>query len=342
MSLRQSIHQSQPQSRRVCSVRYATHLYYFRFLSELGDPAVNSYCMVINGVPIADQYAEAFEMFACRAIVTAAKPAWALAAGQSVSGFATSIIRCDVEAAIERTLGGRETPDGRPGVSVLFFARTAEGLAQAVTRRVGQCVLTCATTACFNGLPNSPVVFGGGAALSLFGDGHQQRVEAHGRSCWSIPVMDGDFICEDEFSIVRGVAGGNFIIMGIDQGITLAAAEAAAHAARAVPDVILPFPLGIVRSGSKVGSQYSGLGASTNHQFCPTLRAIINDSMLPDQSECAYEIVIDGLTRDAVANAMRAGIHAACLPGVREITAGNYGGKLGELRLPLREILREN
>ena len=297
--------------------------------------------MTFGEVPIADAYAEAFDMVACRVIVTAASPRWALAAAQAATGFATSIIRCDVEAGIERELIDAETPDGRPGVSMLFFARTFEKLAQSVIHRIGQGVLTCATTACFNGLSkaeDSNIRVGEG--LSCFGDGFQTLSLENDHLHWIIPVMDGQFLCEDEFGTTPAIGGGNFLILAGDLSVALAAAEAAANAARAMPDVILPFPLGVVRSGSKVGSQYPGLGASINHRYCPTLRDKIEDSALPLNCNAVYEIVIDGLTHDAVANAMRAGIQAACIPGVLGITAGNYEGKLGPHKFHLRELMK--
>src|SRR5213593_3255432 len=107
----------------------------------------------INSIPIDDTFAEAFPMTAARLIVTAETPNWALTAGQVATGFASSVIGCDVEAGIEQALTPEETPDGRPGVSLLYFAFSRDALQKAAISRVGQCVLTCATTACYNGLP---------------------------------------------------------------------------------------------------------------------------------------------------------------------------------------------
>jgi formylmethanofuran--tetrahydromethanopterin N-formyltransferase len=296
--------------------------------------------MTINDVPITDQFAEAFGMVACRVIVTAASAKWAHIAATEAIGYGTSIIGCDAEAGIERELEPSETPDGRPGVSLLYFSLNLDALAQAVAKRVGQCVLTCATTACFNGLPKVPgQTFRVGGRLRWFGDGYQTSKVLDDRRFWRIPMMDGEFTCEDEFGTTRGIAGGNFLILGETQASALVAAEAAVEAARQVRDMILPFPGGIVRSGSKVGSKYRPLKASTNHAYCPTLRGAINDSALPDSVNAVYEIVIDGLSPEAVIAAMRAGIHAACRPGVIGITAGNYGGKLGPHKIYLHEIL---
>ncbi len=293
----------------------------------------------INGIPIEDTFAEAFPMTAARLIVTAGSPAWAQIAGQVASGYASSVIGCDAEAGIERTLLPEETPDGRPGVSLLLFAFNRDALQKAVVNRVGQCILTCPTTACYNGLPivkDKTIVVGGN--LRFFGDGHQFSKKLEGRRFWRLPVMEGEFTCEDVFGTIKGVAGGNILILAASQAEGLAAAEAAVLAMRAVPGVILPFPGGIVRSGSKVGSKYKKLRASTNDAFCPTLRGVVQ-SALPENVQAVYEIVIDGLDLAAVEQAMRVGVHAAGRPGVLRISAGNYGGNLGPFHMHLHKIL---
>jgi formylmethanofuran--tetrahydromethanopterin N-formyltransferase len=293
---------------------------------------------VINQVPIEDTFAEAFPMTALRLIITAANPQWALTAGQVTTGYASSVIGCDAEAAIERTLTADETPDGRPGVSVLLFGFSRDALQKAAINRVGQCVLTCPTTACYNGLPvvkDKAVRIGGN--LRFFGDGFQFSKKLDGRRYWRLPVMDGEFLCEDLFGTTKGVAGGNFLILAASQDDGLRAAEAAVAAIRAVRGVIMPFPGGIVRSGSKVGSRYKKLRASTNDAYCPTLRGHV-ESALPDGANAVYEIVIDGLDQAAVEEAMRSGIRAACVPGVLRITAGNYGGNLGPFHLHLHRL----
>ncbi len=294
-----------------------------------------------NGVEIVDTFAEAFPITCARVIITAISAAWAQIAATVMTGNATSVIACDVEAAIERELSVDETPDGRPGVAVLVFAFNRDELGKALAGRVGQGVLTCPTTACYNGIDGVPkekqVSVGG--QLRFFGDTHQSSKKLAGRRLWRIPVMDGEFLCEDRFGTVKGVAGGNLLICGVDQAAALSAAEHAASAIRRLPDVIHPFPGGIVRSGSKVGSRYKKLRASTNDAYCPTLRAIVK-SELPANAGAVYEIVIDGLSPEAVRAAMRAGLHAACATsGVVQVTAGNYGGKLGPFHFHLRELL---
>jgi formylmethanofuran--tetrahydromethanopterin N-formyltransferase len=295
--------------------------------------------LVINDVPIEDTFAEAFPMTAARLVVTAETPAWAQTAGQVTTGYASSVIGCDAEAGIERTLSADETPDGRPGVSLLLFAFSRDALQKALVNRVGQCVLTCPTTACYNGLPlvkDKNVRVGGN--LRFFGDTFQFSKKLEGRRYWRIPVMDGEFLCEDWFGTIKGVAGGNFLIAGASQGEALAAAEAAVAAIRAIPGVICPFPGGVVRSGSKVGSRYKKLRASTNDAYCPSLRGLVT-SALPEGANAVYEIVIDGTDLPLVEEATRVGVRAACRPGVLRITAGNYGGKLGPFHLHLHRLL---
>ena len=295
--------------------------------------------LTINSVAIEDTFAEAFPMTAARLLVTAETPGWARIAGQTATGYAASVIGCDAEAGIERELSPDETPDGRPGVSLLFFAFSRDALQKAAVNRVAQCVLTCATTACYNGLAGDPgktIRIGG--SLRFFGDGWQISKLLDGKRYWRVPTMDGEFLCEDVFGTVKGVAGGNFLILGESRAAALTAAEAAVDEIRKVPGVILPFPGGVVRSGSKVGSKYKTLRASTNDAYCPTLRGSVK-SELPDGVNAVYEIVIDGLDLPAVEEATRVGVRVACRPGVVKITAGNYGGKLGPFHLHLHKLL---
>jgi formylmethanofuran--tetrahydromethanopterin N-formyltransferase len=305
-------------------------------------PVMQAECchlLVINGVPVEDTFAEAFPMTACRLVVTAETSAWAQTAGRVTTGYAASVIGCDAEAGIERILSPDETPDGRPGVSLLLFAFNRDALQKAVVNRVGQCVLTCPTTSCFNGLPVvKEKALRVGGTLRFFGDTFQFSKKLENRRFWRLPVMDGEFVCEDYFGTVKGVAGGNFLIMGSTQTAALAAAEAAVEAMRTIPGVIMPFPGGVVRSGSKVGSRYKKLRASTNDAYCPTLRSMVKTA-LPAGANAVYEIVLDGLDLASVEEATRIGVQAACREGVLGITAGNYGGKLGPFHLHLHKLL---
>ncbi len=296
--------------------------------------------MELNGVPVADTFAEAFPMTAARLVITAVSPEWARTAAVAATGYAASVIGCDAEAGIERELSPADTPDGRPGVSVLLFAFSRDALQKALMNRVAQCVLTCATTAAFNGLAgDAGKTIQVGGHLRYFGDGWQISKLVNGVRYWRIPTMDGEFVCEDTFGTVKGVAGGNLIFLGDTQANTLAAAERAVTAMRRLPGVILPFPGGVVRSGSKVGSKYKALRASTNEAYCPTLRGVVK-SELPDGAHAVYEVVVDGLTLADVEAAMRAGMTAAADgPGLTRITAGNYGGKLGPHHIHLRKLL---
>ena len=295
----------------------------------------------LNDVEIVDTFAEAFPIKATRLIITAINERWAMTAASVLCGNATSVIACDVEAAIERSIPASETPDGRPGVAVLVFAFTLDGLGKSVQGRVGQCILTCPTTACYNGIESCPkekrIRVGG--AIRYFGDGFQKAKKLDDRRYWRIPVMDGEFLCEDWFGTITGVAGGNLLICGTNSQAALLATESAVEAMRAEPDIALPFPGGMVRSGSKVGSKYAKLKASTNDAYCPTLQGVTK-SELPKACNAVYEIVIDGLSFDAVQSAMKRGLHAAAaMPDILRITAGNYGGKLGKHHFHLRDLL---
>jgi formylmethanofuran--tetrahydromethanopterin N-formyltransferase len=296
--------------------------------------------MIVNGVAIEDTFAEAFGMRATRLLLTADTAPWARIAAENLTGFATSVIGCGCEAGIERVLAPEETPDGRPGVSVLIFAVNSAELAKQVSTRVGQSVLTSPGSACYSGL-DAPEFIPVGKNLRYFGDGFQLSKQILGRRYWRVPVMDGEFLVEETVGMVRAVGGGNLIVLGTTRAEVLRATEHAVSAMRKLPNVILPFPGGIVRSGSKVGSRYKGLIASTNHAYCPTLKGLVA-SRLEAGTECVLEIVIDGLTADDVAAAMRAGIAALCevgaAGGVHAISAGNYGGKLGPFHFHLREL----
>jgi formylmethanofuran--tetrahydromethanopterin N-formyltransferase len=298
--------------------------------------------MLRNGVEIDDTFAEAFPMKGTRLVITAHNPTWAMHAAVAATGFATSVIACGAEAGIERPLAPSETPDGRPGVAILLFAVSTKELTKQIERRVGQCVLTCPSTAIFRGLEaGEPVALG--RNLRFFGDGWQMSKMIDGTRYWRVPVMDGEFVAEETAPMVKAVGGGNLLLLARDTGAALAAAEACAAAMRAVPGVALPFPGGVVRSGSKVGSKYSALPASTNHAYCPALRGLVADSALDERVGSVLELVIDGLTEADVAAAMRAGLKAVialgAAGGMVRISAGNYGGKLGPFHFKLHPLL---
>lgn len=289
---------------------------------------------------IDDTFAEAFPMIGTRIIITAFDRELANVAATELCGNASSVIGCDAEAGIEKQIDEHDTPDGRAGVAVLAFAFNRGLLEKAVTKRIGQNVLTCPTTACFNGLTCSDkekrIKVGG--QLRYFGDGYQSSKKLGDQRFWRIPVMDGEFLCEEMFGTIKGVGGGNLLICGSSQLDTLHAARAAASEINKLPDVILPFPAGIVRSGSKVGSKYPDLKASTNDKWCPTLKGL-TESDLSDEEQAVYEIVIDGLSANAVAQAMQVGMDIlSASPGILRISAGNYGGKLGPHHFHLQRL----
>jgi len=282
-------------------------------------------------------------MRAARVVITARTPRWARTAAESMTGFATSVIGCKIEAGIEQELTPDATPDGRPGAAVLVFGFDAEALGKRLVERIGQTVLTCPTTACFDGLPNAAdrVVVGG--VLRHFGDRFQSSKSLNGTRYWRIPVMDGEFLVQERFGVQKAIGGGNFLILANDEASALGAAEAATGAMRGMRGVILPFPGGVVRSGSKVGAKhYKQMIASTNDAYCPTLRGRSGvESALPDGVNAVLEIVIDGLDRASIERALAAGIDAACRPGVVAIAAGNYGGKLGKHHFPLHALFAQ-
>lgn len=295
----------------------------------------------INGVEIENTFAEAFTMKATRIIITAINYKWAHYAANTMVGFATSVIGCGVEAGIERQYKPSETPDGRPGISVLLFAMSTKDLSVQLTRRVAQCVLTCPTSAVFAGIEGEEKI-ALGYYVRYFGDSYQTSKLIGDKRYWRIPVMDGEFICEDYSAVVPAIGGGNFLIFAHSLSQALQACEAAIDSISNLSNLIMPFPGGGVRSGSKVGSRYKGLSASTHEQYCPTLKGMTSTKLRPDTG-AVMEIVIDALEVQDIIDAMRVGIHAVCELGLSEgittITAGNYGGQLGKYQFHLWEIM---
>jgi formylmethanofuran--tetrahydromethanopterin N-formyltransferase len=292
--------------------------------------------MRIGPTEILDTHAEAFAAWYARLIISAADEYWLDAALRALTGYGTSVIGCDAEVGVEQFLSSSQSPDGRPAAAVLSFAFNKKKLSTAVGNRVGQCVLTCPTTACFNGLSDAAETTPLGDYLRFFGDGYEIRESHH----WRIPVMDGEFNVDRTAGVAIGVAGGNLILQAESRETGLAAARRAAAAVESLAGVFTPFPGGVCRSSSKVGSKYKGLVASTHDDFCPTLRDRV-PSQLVVGAQCAYEIVIDGVDRQSVAAAMRAAILAAAGDGVLAIGAGNYGGKLGQIAIRLHELVAD-
>ena len=293
--------------------------------------------MKIGSTYIEDTFAEAFGMRYTRLIVTAQDEYWLDAAVREFTGYSASVIACDAEAGLEQGVSIDQTADGRLGVALLAFGFSSDALAKAISNRTGQCLMTCPTTAVFDGLPSAAERIPLGKHIRFFGDGFQKSKKLGSQRYWRIPVMDGEFLIEETLGVMKGVAGGNIILQGVNQQAALAGARRAAESIADMAGVITPFPGGVVRSGSKVGSRYKALKASTSHAFCPTLRGRV-ESNLHDEANCAYEIVIDGVDEPTVARAMSAVIHAAAGDGIVAISAGNYGGKLGKFHFHLRQM----
>jgi formylmethanofuran--tetrahydromethanopterin N-formyltransferase len=266
-----------------------------------------------------------------------------------VTGYGTSGIGCDAEAGIDVLIPAEKTLDKRPGVALMFFVTDKKKMSDVMLHRVGQCILTCPTTACFDVIngslePEKEFEIKTGFFLKFFGDKYEEKVDGvYAFPVWKIPIMAGEFIVQNTLKVGKGIAGGNFLIIGKDQNSVLEAAEKAIEAIKDLENVIAPFPGGIVPSGSKVGTQYEnipGLFATTNHAYCPTLRTKVQDTKLREGDGCVLEIVLDGATEDVIKNAIRLGIEAAVkIPGVNRISAGNYGGKLGKFQYRLHDIL---
>jgi formylmethanofuran--tetrahydromethanopterin N-formyltransferase len=294
-----------------------------------------------NVCEIVDTFAEMFPLWAGRVLITAENEKWALTAAEVATGFATSVIMSPAEAGIEGVVPGDKTPDNRLGVLIQIYNRNRFDLKNQMILRIGQCVMTCPTTSAFDAMSNAKRKLKIGRSIRFFGDGFQRKGLVGNRKVWRIPVMEGEFIVEDSFGVTEAVAGGNFLIMAKDKVSGLVAAEEAVKAIKSkASEVILPFPGGICRSGSKAGSLKYKLKASTNHPFCPQLRKVVSDSQLPESVNCVYEIVINGLTVGAIKRAMGEGIKAAAgVSGVVRISAGNYGGKLGPYKAFLKEVL---
>jgi len=300
--------------------------------------------MKLNEVEIEDTYSEGFGSYFTRILVTAHDKKRLDMAAQVATGFATSVIHCPCEASIDCYIPPEKTPDKRPGIMLMFFVGDKEKVEKVLLDRVGQCILTAATTSVFDGFsqsldPEKEFSIKTGFKLRFFGDKFEEKVDNFPFPAWKVPCFDGDFYIQESFKVGKG-AGGNFILFANDKIAALKAASKAGEAIRNVSNVIAPFPGGFVRSGSKVGSNYSFLSASTNEVFCPSLKDKIENSQLKPEEKAGYEIVLDGATEESVKKGMKEGIKAAVqIPGVTRITAGNYGGKLGKFQYRLHKIL---
>lgn len=293
-------------------------------------------------VRIRETFAEAFSAYFARILITALNEKWALIAAQTTTGFGSSLIMCPSEAGIECFIPPERSLDGRPGYIVQIWHPKKSELVTQVLKRISQCAMTCPTTAVFNALEGQEKVPIGGK-IRYFGDGFEKEGKVANRRVWRVPVMEGEFVIEHEFEITKGVAGGNIIILGSSQEAAMKGAEEAVSAIGKIEGVILPFPGGICRCGSKVGSKTYKIIASTNEAYCPTLRDIIEKSLVPDDAKSAYEIVINGINLDCVKRAMKVGIETASrVEGIVEISAANFEGKLGLYKIYLQELIDQS
>jgi formylmethanofuran--tetrahydromethanopterin N-formyltransferase len=304
------------------------------------DSSYEGYSMELNGVEIEDTFAEAFPIKIARVLITGATKKWALIAATEATGFGTSVIHCPAEGGIEKVIGGDETPDGRPGVYIQICTFGYKNLEAQLMARLGDCVLPAPTAHMYNGLPDAEKQIDTGNKLRYFGDGMETLEEIGGRKVYRIPMMEGDFITELNIGAVEGIAGGNFFILAENQMAALVAAEAAVDAIALVDGVITPFPGGIVASGSKTGANnYKFLKATSNEKFSPSIKNKVEGSNVPADVNGIYEIVINGLNDKVISQAMLAGIKAAVkIPGVKKISAGNFGGTLGPYKFYLKDL----
>lgn len=293
--------------------------------------------MEINGVEIEDTFAESFTSTYSRLLITAVNEKWARIAAMHATGYGTSLIGCSAEAGIEGLLDETKTPDGRPGYVIQLWT-SKKRMMDELLGRIGQCILTAPTTAVFN-YCESDERLDAGHKMRFFGDGFELSSVVDDRDVTVIPIMGGEFVIEKEFGVAEGVAGGNFIILANSVESALEAAESAVQAIDKVEGVITPFPGGICASGSKVGSnKYRFMHACTNELYCPTISETVEGTLVKG-AESVLEIVIDGTSEERVREAMKKGIEAACkIEGVKGITAGSYGGTLGNVHIYLRKL----
>jgi len=290
---------------------------------------------------VEDTYAEAFRSLYVEFLITARDLTWVEQAVNAVTGNASSTILCDCEAGLDRYVGpGADesfaTPDGRPGAIVqLHVPRFRKDRVTALERsalvRISQNVLTCPTACCFN-LIDAETFYRMGRKVAFFGDGFQRRVIEFGRKMWWIPTLGGDFLLDRRLGYADGLMGGNLWFLGQDTDAALQAAMRGVDAVRQSPGVVTPFPGGIAGSGSKAGSRYRFSIASTYEKFCPQLR---NDPRaecaLPPGVNSVMEIIMNGRSLADIQRATQSAIAAAVdTPGLIQISAGNYGGRIGK------------
>ena len=307
--------------------------------------------MKINNVEIKDTFAEGFSLYGSRVLITAKTLELARAAVVKVTGFATSTISCDCEAGIDSIIPESKTPDGRPGISVIFCVQGKKKMDDVLLNRIGQCILTAPTTACYDWFPEDIVSektfeVKTGFKLKFFGDGYEEKeiINFNGKeiTTWKVPVMDGWFVIQSTIKVTKIAGGGNLLMFADTLDNALNAIKKAVEKMNEVDGIVTPFPYGVARSPSKMGSKKYAkfLSASTNDPESPVLKDKIENSRVPNGANAGYEFVINGFDKARVEKAMKIAIETMVQePGVIEITAANYDGKLGKIFYNLKEIM---
>jgi formylmethanofuran--tetrahydromethanopterin N-formyltransferase len=301
---------------------------------------------MVAKIEIEDTYAEAFTGIFCRLIVTA-DDAQTLRSAAEDSTATPSVVIGRVEGGIEKWLSEKETPDQRKGAILQFWggidrkASLADSLKKFETElsyRIRQDILVKPFTAVFDALPNAEGKLDVMTRVGHCGDGYEWIEKRHGREVIVVPIMVPDFIIERYLGYAHGVMGANFWVMCKTKMALKKAGEKALEAIHKVNGVVTPFD--VCSAGSKPETRFPWIGPTTNHPYCPSLKQRLGKvSMVPEGVRYIPEIVINGISMEAVKDAMKAGIEVVLtVDGVVRISAGNYGGKLGEFKIYLREL----
>jgi formylmethanofuran--tetrahydromethanopterin N-formyltransferase len=296
---------------------------------------------------VEDTYAETFQGIFCRVIVTAGDQEIVRQAAAD-STATPSVVIGRVEGGVERWLCKNETPDKRQGAILQFwglidlkknFAHSLKKFEKELSYRIRQDILVKPFTAVYDALDDAEGKLDMVESVGHCGDGYEWTEYRNGREVIVVPLMVPDFVIQRQIGYTRGVMGANFWIMCQTKSSMLKAGNNALKAINKVDGVITPFDM--CSAGSKPETHFPKIGPTTNHLYCPSLRKKLGkDSMVPKGVRFIPEIVINGITLEAVKKAMKEGITAAAkVEGVVRISAGNYGGKLGEHRLNLRELM---
>jgi len=301
---------------------------------------------MVNKAQIEDTYAEAFEGIFCRVIVTSDDEETLRKAAQDATAT-PSIVIGRVEGGIEKWLSKKETPDKRKGAILQFwggidskkpFANSMKKFEIELSYRIRQDILVKPFTAVFDALPKAEGKMDMMERVGHCGDGYEWAENRYDRNVIIVPILVPDFIIERYLNYAHGVMGANFWIMCKTKGAVKEAGEKALQAINKIKGVITPFD--VCSAGSKPETRYPWIGPTTNHPYCPSLkRKLGKTSKVPKNVTYIPEIVINGTSLQAVKKAMKAGIKAALdVNGVVKISAGNYGGKLGDYKVYLREL----